>query len=336
MPARPVSSAGRVRSARRARSARPAAGRHTQSGFTLLEVLIVLAITLVTGAIIYKVSRASLLLYNTQTHATERGFSGLRSIDDMAVEIARAGYGLGADAAPVFPGNLAGERSANAIVLRSNPNGVAGALRENLEQKDTLVVVEEAPLFAEGDDVLLIDEEGTIERSQVTRTTPDALAFRSLAGPDGQLQNVFLTSMNARVLKVREVAFYLKTDAAGTVVLARKGTRQMEQILARYVGALAFVYFDEGGALMDPKRIGVGTAPGAVRISLGLLPNPALPPVTVPPLSLRVALEPQSATVAFDTFAFHRAGVAGVIGKGEGPVRLKVGMHGWRMSDPRF
>jgi hypothetical protein len=58
--------------------------------------------------------------------------------------------------------------------------------------------------------------------------------------------------------------------------------------------------------------------------------------VTVPPLSLRVALEPQSATVAFDTFAFHRVGVAGVIGRGEGPATLRVGMHGWRKSDPRF
>jgi hypothetical protein len=302
----------------------------------LIEVLIVLAITLVTGAIIYKVSRASLLLYNTQTHATERGFSGLRCVDDMAVEIARAGYGLGADAAPVFPGTLAGERSPNAIVLRSNPGGVAGALRENLKEKDTLVAIEEAPLFAAGDEVLLIDEKGTLERAQVTKTAPEALAFRSAQSPDGQLQNVFLTSMAARVLKVREVAFYLKTDAGGTVVLARKATGQAEQTLARYVDALGFTYLDEAGGLMDPKRIGPGTAPGAVRLTLGLLPNPGLPPVTVAPLSLRVALEPQSATVAFDLFAFHRIGVAGVIGQGPQPASLSIGMHGWRKSDPRF
>ena len=322
MPARPV------------RPATPAPS--SQGGFTLLEVLIVLAITLVTGAIIYKVSRASLLLYNTQTHVTERGFSGLRSVDDMAVEIARAGYGLGADAAPVFPGTLAGERSPNAIVLRSNPGGVAGVLRENLEEKDTLVAIEEAPLFAAGDEVLLVDEKGTIERAQVTKATPDALAFRSTLGPDGQLQNVFLTSMAARVLKVREVAFYLKTDAGGTVVLARKATGQAEQTLARYVDALGFSYFDEAGLLMDPRRIGPGTAPGGVRLTLALLPNPGLPPVTVPPLSLRVALEPQSATVAFDLFAFHRVGVAGVIGQGAPPASLSIGMHGWRKSDPRF
>ena len=315
--------------------ARPAP-RSTQAGFTLLEVLIVLAITLVTGAIIYKVSRASLLLYNTQTHATERGFSGLRSVDDMAVEIARAGYGLGPDAAPVFPGNLAGERSANAITLRSNAGGVAGALRESLKEKDTLVAVEEAPLFQEGDEVLLIDEEGTMERARVTKTAPDGLAFRSNSGPDGQLENIFLTSLDARVLKVREVGFFLRTDAAGTVVLARKATGQAEQILARYVGGLGFSYFDDAGEIMDPKRIGAGTVPGAVRITLGLQPNPALPPVTVPPLSLRVSLEPQSATVAFDPFAFHRVGVAGVIGQGQGPAALKIGLHGWRKSDPRF
>jgi prepilin-type N-terminal cleavage/methylation domain-containing protein len=328
MPARPV------RPATPPRTLAPPGTR--QAGFTLIEVLIVLAISLVTGAIIYKVSRASMLLYNTQTHVTERGFSGLRAVDDMAVEIARAGYGLGADAAPVFPGNLDGVRSPNAITLRSNPGGVAGVLRENLKQKDTLVVVEEAPLFAVGDDVLLIDEEGTIEHAQVTKTALDALAFRSTTGPDGQMENAFLTSLDARVLRVREVAFYLRTDAAGTVVLARKATGQAEQILARYVDALGFAYLDDAGGLMDPKGIGPGTVPGAVRISLALLPNPALPPIVVPPLSLRVSLETQSATVAFDTFAFHRVGVAGVIGRGATPASLKIGMHGWRKSDPRY
>jgi hypothetical protein len=254
----------------------------------------------------------------------------------MAVEIARAGYGLGADAGPLFPGTLAGERASDAITLRSNPEGVAGVLQEDLVERGQLVPVDRAALFVLGDEVLLVDEEGTTERAQVSKVTPEALAFRSLNGPGGQLQSQFLTSLAARVLKVREVGFYLKKDSAGTVVLARKATGQAEQILARYVDDLRFDYFDDVGEELDPSRIGAGLAPGGVQIALRLLPNPALPRVTVPPLSLRVSLEPQSATVAFDAFAFHRVGVAGVIGQDPASAERKVGMHGWRKSDPRF
>jgi prepilin-type N-terminal cleavage/methylation domain-containing protein len=58
--------------------------RRRQAGFTLIEVMIVLAITLLIAALVYKVTRASWLLYQTQTQVTERGFSGVRAIDDMA------------------------------------------------------------------------------------------------------------------------------------------------------------------------------------------------------------------------------------------------------------
>src|SRR3954470_21450279 len=118
------------------------APRSGQAGFTLLEAVIVLAITLLLGLVVYRITRASWNLYNIQTHQTERGYSGLRSLDDMAVEIARAGYGLGADAGPVFPGTLDGQRAPTAITLRSNPGGVAGVLKEKLEDKDDLVAVQ--------------------------------------------------------------------------------------------------------------------------------------------------------------------------------------------------
>jgi len=313
---------------------RPA--RHGQAGFTLIEAVVVLAITLTIGAIVYRITRATWRLYDAQAHATERGFSGLRALDDMAVEIARAGYGLGADAGPLFPGTLAGVRASDAITLRSNPAGIAGVLQEDLVDRDQLVAVDGARLFAVGDDVLLVDEEGTLERARVSKANRDALAFRSVNGPEGQLQNPFRTAFDARVLAVREVGFYRKTDPAGTVVLARKAAGQAEQVLARYAGELRFDYVDESGRPMDPARIGPGFAPGAVTIVLRLLPNPGLPPVTVPPLSLRVSLEPQSATVAFDLFAFHRIGVAGVVGQDPATAERNVGMHGWRKSDPLF
>ncbi|HEV7498835.1 MAG TPA: prepilin-type N-terminal cleavage/methylation domain-containing protein [Vicinamibacteria bacterium] len=312
------------------------AARSEQSGFTLIEIVIVLAISVVVGMVLFRITRASWLLYNVQTHQMERGYSGLRSIDDMAIEIARAGYGLGDDAGPVFPGTLAGVRSPDAITVRSNPGGIAGVLRENLVERDRLVKVDGAEGFAVGDEVLLVDQEGTLERAQVSKMTPDALAFRSSNGPGGALQGRFLAALDARVLKVREVGFYLKTDGAGVPVVARKAIGQSEQILARYVGALQFDYFDENGAPMDPARIGPGFVPGSVQIALRLVPVPGLPPVTVPPLRLLVPLEQQSATIAFDTYAFHRVGVTAVVGQDPATADLKAGLAGWRKSEPLF
>jgi prepilin-type N-terminal cleavage/methylation domain-containing protein len=303
--------------------------RREQAGFTLIEVIIVLAITLMIGAVVYRVTRANWLLYRAETHVTERGFSGLRALDDMAVEIGRAGFGLGSDAGPLFPGTRNGARASDAITLRSNPAGVAGVLGEDLVDRDQLVPVEGAVLFVVGDEVLLIDEERTLERAQVARVEqPDLLAFRSLDGPDGRLLRPFLAG--ARVLKVREVGFFLKKDRGGTVVLAREATGQPEQILARHVGELRFEYLDEVGQPMAQAAIGPGQVPGGVRVTLRLLPSPDLPLVTVPPLSLTVSLDPQSATIAFDALAYHTIGVAAVVGQDPASAAKNIGMHAWR------
>jgi prepilin-type N-terminal cleavage/methylation domain-containing protein len=299
------------------------APRRGQAGFTLIEVTIVLAITLLIAALVYKATHAGWLLYRSQTHVTERGFSGVRAMDDMTVEIARAGFGLG-DAGPLFAGTLEGMPALDAITLRSNPEGIVGVLEEDLVDSALPVPVEGAALFAAGDDVLLVDEEKTPERARVARVDPEALVLRSRETVDGQLRRPFLTALNARVLKVREVGFYLKTDRAGVVVLARKAPGQTEQVLARYVDALQFEY-------LGPARV-----PTAVRITLRLLPNPALPPVVVPPLSVLVPVEPQSAAIAFDAGAYHTIGLAGVIGQDPLSGDRKVRMHAWRNTIPRF
>ena len=312
------------------------AARPGQAGLTLIEVMIVLAITLVIGGVVYRVTRSSWNLYNTQTHQTERGFSGLRSIDDMAVEIARAGYGLGADAAPVFPGTLAGVRATDAITLRSNPGGVAGVLQENLVEKDQLVPVDGAPLFVVGDAVLLVDEEGTLERAQVTKITPEELAFRSLNGPGGQIENQFRPPRRSRPQGPRG-RLLSEEGQHGRGRAGEEGDRARPSRHSPATSAsCGSTTSTRRGGRWTRSGSGPGLVPGGVRITLGLLPNPPLPRVTVPPLSLRVSLEPQSATVAFDAFAFHRVGVAGVIGQDPASAERKIGMHGWRKSDPRF
>ena len=158
--------------------------RRRQAGFTLIEVMIVLAITLLIAALVYKITRASWLLYETQAHVTERGFSGVRAVDDMAVEIARAGYGLG-DAGPLFLGTLDGARAEGAITLRSNPEGIVGMLEEDLADPEQFVAVDGAALFAEGDEVLLADDEpNKLERAQVTGVRSLTLRLRSHDTPE--------------------------------------------------------------------------------------------------------------------------------------------------------
>jgi prepilin-type N-terminal cleavage/methylation domain-containing protein len=308
--------------------------RRPRNGFTLIEVMIVLAITLVLALLTYRITRACWRLYETQTHVTERGFSGLRALDDMAAEIARAGFGLG-DAGAVFVGTLDGTRTSDAITLRSNPEGIAGVFQEDLTDPGEHVAVEGAALFAEGDEVLLVDGQRNLERAQVTGARSETLALRSHDTPDGRFKRPFYKG--ARLLKVREVGFYLTTDRWGVLVVARKAPGQSEQILARYVEELSFDYVPAVRETIDPRsllRRPPQTTPSTVRITLRLRPNPALPPVTVPPLTVFVSQEPQWATIPFDASGNRAIGLAGVIGQDPRSGARTVRMHAWHDTTP--
>ena len=308
-----------------------------QAGFTLIEVMIVLAITLLIAAITYKITRACWVLYQTQTHVTERGFSSVRALDDMAVEIARAGYGLG-DAGPVFLGRLDGTRAVDAITVRSNPEGIAGVLAEDLTDPKEPVAVDGAALFAEGDEVLLVDDQRKLERAQVTAVRSDHLSLRSHDTPDGSFKRPRWNARSTRILKVREVGFYLTTDRTGVLAVARKAPGQSEQILVRYVEELSFEY-QQGARVDDPRSLLLRmtrSTGSTVRITLSLRPNPSLPPITLPPRTVFVSHEPQWTTIPFDPAGLHAIGLAGVIGQDPATGARTVRMHTWHDSRPLF
>jgi len=308
-----------------------------QAGFTLIEVMIVLAITLLIAAITYKITRACWVLYQTQTHVTERGFSSVRALDDMAVEIARAGYGLG-DAGPVFLGRLDGTRAVDAITVRSNPEGIAGVLEDDLTDPKEPVAVDGAALFAEGDEVLLVDDQRKLERAQVTAVRSDHLSLRSHDTPDGSFKRPRWNARSTRILKVREVGFYLTTDRTGVLAVARKAPGQAEQILVRYVEELSFEY-QQGARVDDPRSLLLRmtrSTGSTVRITLSLRPNPSLPPITLPPRTVFVSHEPQWTTIPFDPAGLHAIGLAGVIGQDPATGARTVRMHTWHDSRPLF
>jgi prepilin-type N-terminal cleavage/methylation domain-containing protein len=312
--------------------------RRRQAGFTLIEVMIVLAITLLIAALLYKVTRVIWLLYQTETHVTERGFSGVRALDDMAVEIARAGYGLG-DEGPVFLGTLDGTPSFDAITLRSNPEGIVGLLEEELADPEKFVAVEGAALFAEGDEVLIVDDEpNKLERAQVTGARPHALRLRSHDMPGRRFKRPWSSPLT-RVLKVREVGFYLTRDRTGVSAVARKAPGQSEQVLVRYVEALQFDYLVAPAEPPGPRsllRRWARSTANMVRITLRLRPNPTLPPIMVPPRMVLVSHEPQWASIPFDPAGDHAIALAGVIGQDPVSGAKTVRIHAWHDTTPVF
>ena len=312
--------------------------RRRQAGFTLIEVIIVFAITLLIASLTYKITRSCWRLYQTQTQVTERGFSSVRALDDMAVEIARAGYGLG-DAGPVFLGRLDGTRAVDAITVRSNPEGIAGVLEEDLTDPREPVTVDGAALFAEGDEVLLVDDQRKLERARVTAVRSDRLSLRSHDTPDGSFKRPRWIARSTRVLKVREVGFYLTTDRTGVLAVARKAPGQAEQILVRYVEELSFEYQQGAHPANDPRSLLLRmtrSTGSTVRITLTLRPNPSLPPITVPPRTVFVSHEPQWTTIPFDPAGLHAIGLAGVVGQDPATGAKTVRMHTWHDSRPLF
>lgn len=275
--------------------------RRCVRGFSLLELVVVLALVLVVMAIVLLVLRAGSLLYHTERQRAERGATGLRAIDDIAVEISQAGFGLGHGLAPLIPG-LPGERPSSAsVTIRSNPEGVATTLLGDLIQSERPARVEDARLFQPGDRVLLADARGHVERAEISRSERGYLAVRSLDGPRGQLRRRF--SASTRLVKVREVQYSLRTaESTGRVVLVKRVDGRPEQVLAHHVGELRFEYQDDAGNKVALARVGGARSLALVRATLRLLPipEPLSAPFTVPPLSRTVALGSHSAAVSFD------------------------------------
>lgn len=269
-------------------------------GFSLVELLVALAVFLVLMAVVLVVLRAGSLLYGTERQRAERGAAGLRAIDDVALEISRAGFGLSRDLQAVLPG-LPGEKPSSArLTLRSNPDGVATILLDTLTRSDRPVRVKDALSFRPGDRVLLADGRGNLERAEVERSERDAVALTSLDGPGGRFRRPYPAS--ARLIKVREVQYFMRSTPSRGVLLIKQVDSRPEQVLADHVGELRFEYRDDQGGEVAPALVQRARSVAIVRATLRLLPIPDVmtPPVSVPPLSRSVALDSQAAAVSFD------------------------------------
>ena len=107
--------------------------RHT-AGFSVIEILISMAITLVVLAMVFQITRLILQVYNTQSRVVELSSTMTRAFDDVTYELSHAGYGLGLDVVAVLPYRPLGDVSSDTITLRSNPEGLAANLLMELDK----------------------------------------------------------------------------------------------------------------------------------------------------------------------------------------------------------
>lgn len=106
------------------------ASRGNAHGHTLIEVLIVLAITLTVMALVYSLTRVGVRLADATTGRLDRETVALRSLEAMAMEIGRAGYGLVDDAPGIEAVVPPRGQPSRDLVVRSSPEGGGRAPRE--------------------------------------------------------------------------------------------------------------------------------------------------------------------------------------------------------------
>ncbi|MGH9336530.1 MAG: PilW family protein, partial [Vicinamibacteria bacterium] len=106
-----------------------------ERGFSLLEALLALTITLVVMALVAQTMGQLSMIYDTQSDLAASSTAAGLALDDIAYELALAGQGLGEGPAGILPRHarrVGSAASANALTLRSNPDVLASFLRAEL------------------------------------------------------------------------------------------------------------------------------------------------------------------------------------------------------------
>jgi hypothetical protein len=262
-----------------------------------------MAVTLAVMATVYQIARSTAVLNHIEGFRAERGATGLRAVDEIALEVARAGFGLGKDVERILPGLPGGPPSRDAVTLRSNPEGLAGRFRDDLLGSEMPVRVIGGTLFRAGDRVLLADRTGPAERAVVVAAGGGMLAFRSLDTRDGTLVRTRRAGRGGRVLKLREVRFALVPAVGEEATLLQESVDdQPPRTLARYVGRMRFDYRDDADVPVHPALVARSGSVARVKVSLALLTTPDEPTLSAaaPTVEHGALLDAHEAMLAFD------------------------------------
>ena len=273
-------------------------GLSPQRGFSLVEVLVSLLITLIVLGMVFRTAQMLVAIYRTESETAEKSAAAVRAFDDIAMELARAGYGLGDGVQAVLPFVIGGGGLPDEITLCSNAAGIATKLEGELVSAGEAVAVSHAELFQEGDKVLLTQTGGFAERAEVTDVGEVTLAFRSLEGDDGELVYEYLPEHGARVVRLQEIGYSLEPAPEGHGnLLTKTAFDRSPRVLARNVEELHFEYLDDQGGPLSDDSLERTSLLATVRITMTYsFGDTALDERT---LATAITLDQQSAGVDF-------------------------------------
>jgi type II secretory pathway pseudopilin PulG len=273
--------------------------RRPDGGFSLLETLLALTITLVVMALVAQTMSHVSSVYRTQSEIAVSSGAAVLAFDDVLHELSRAGQGLGEGVPAILPRRPGSPVSADALTLRSNPEVAASLLRGSFEDASESVPADSPGAFDRGDHVIVSEAAGGGEAAEVVAVDGESLKLRSLESSDGRFRRRFEPARGARVLGAREVRYFLgETRADGRRELVKEVVGVGSRVLSRDVVSLSLEYLDP-----DDRPIGLGKVEtskelASVRVTLRFSPSDAaLAPRT---LRSRVALGPRSGTVDFE------------------------------------
>ena len=264
------------------------------AGFSLVEALLSLAITLVAVTLVFQGSGMVESVYRVESRAADGTAEAKWAFDDIADELARAGYGMGdiRFALPFFPEDPT--PSSDRITLRSNPDGRVGILMAELVASGVSVEVAGAELFEAGDRVLLTDRSGS-ESAEVLRADGESLGFGSLETADGSLRRNYSPYRKARILSLQEVRFGFESHDAGGSLLWKEISGERRRVLSRSLETVRFDHLDGHGRPMTHSQLELGHPVSAIRIHLRI--GASARTASISSLTTAVALGRHSVTI---------------------------------------
>ncbi len=247
--------------------------RGQSRGFSLLEILISLAITMVVMALVFQTTRQFATIYRAQSELARETARTSMAVEDMVTEIAQAGQGMGVNLPILLAGLPDDKVRGGALTVRSNPEGIAARLSSEIGENG-VVSIAPSGVFEKGDRVLVVDLSGASERAKVVRAETAQVELKSLDGPGGSFRNEFPSDRMPRLLKLHEVRYYLESvPEEGTQVLVKEVEGWSRRVLARGVTGLAFEVLDGEGQRLAPSRVEANEDVALVRIHLRYLLN---------------------------------------------------------------
>ena len=244
-------------------------------GFTLLEVVLALSLTLIVMALVAQTMAHVRLVFEAQTQLATTGGNITLAVDDIAREIAGAGQGLGEDVPSVVPRNPESSLRAgdSVLALRSSPRMNASFVRAGPVAAGENIALADGSGFEDTETVVLVDVSGIGELADVVQASGDLIRIRSRERADGTLRRRYPPSSATRVLSVREVRYYVREGEDGTGELVKDVVAESSRVLARGVTSLVFEYLDADGRAISPAKVEQSRELRTVRVSVSYLPE---------------------------------------------------------------